>query len=231
MLLVNESNRQVHSIYVKAQYSICQRNTTPFLTFILKSEEQKWWTITARETGENRAKFASWSSQSRQCDAIDLASGRFVVVTAIWNQFGKWQFCFSFGSGEAIHLARDFGYICETEFPSRQVAEYLLRQSMGQHSEPQDSYRRKELLLNTKQVYFQWLSDVIICFTNSIIIADHKRANGPAEPRSDTTVQYATTTDSGSGHATPSDAFFADIARFWIACHRRRTDRHSGIWF
>lgn len=51
-------------------------------------------------------------------------------------------------TGEAIHLARDFGYICETEFPSRQVAEYLLRQ----HTEPQESYRRKEILLNTKQV-------------------------------------------------------------------------------
>ncbi|XP_037907121.1 transcription factor AP-2-epsilon isoform X2 [Hermetia illucens] len=50
--------------------------------------------------------------------------------------------------GEAIHLARDFGYVCETEFPARQVAEYLLRQ----HTEPQDSYRRKELLLNTQQV-------------------------------------------------------------------------------
>lgn len=50
--------------------------------------------------------------------------------------------------GEAIHLARDFGYVCETEFPSRQVAEYLCRQ----HAEPQDSFRRKELLLNTKQV-------------------------------------------------------------------------------
>lgn len=50
--------------------------------------------------------------------------------------------------GEAIHLARDFGYVCETEFPSRQVAEYLLRQ----HTEPQETYRRKEILLNTKQV-------------------------------------------------------------------------------
>ena len=38
--------------------------------------------------------------------------------------------------------------MCETEFPSRQVAEYLLRQ----HTEPQETYRRKELLLNTKQV-------------------------------------------------------------------------------
>ncbi|XP_076676788.1 transcription factor AP-2 isoform X2 [Andrena cerasifolii] len=50
--------------------------------------------------------------------------------------------------GEAIHLARDFGYVCETEFPAKQVAEYLSRQ----HCEPQDSYRRKELLHATKQI-------------------------------------------------------------------------------
>merc|ERR1719189_2142759 len=48
--------------------------------------------------------------------------------------------------GEAIHLARDFGYICETEFPARQVAEYLSRQ----HTDPTDQYRRKELLYATK---------------------------------------------------------------------------------
>lgn len=51
-----------------------------------------------------------------------------------------------FFPGEAIHLARDFGYVCETEFPAKQVAEYLSRQ----HCEPQDSYRRKELLHATK---------------------------------------------------------------------------------
>ncbi|XP_023290449.1 transcription factor AP-2-epsilon isoform X2 [Orussus abietinus] len=50
--------------------------------------------------------------------------------------------------GEAIHLARDFGFVCETEFPAKQVAEYLTRQ----HCEPQDSYRRKELLHATKQI-------------------------------------------------------------------------------
>ena len=33
-------------------------------------------------------------------------------------------------SGEAIHLARDFGYVSETEFPARQVAEYLCRQHL-----------------------------------------------------------------------------------------------------
>ena len=45
--------------------------------------------------------------------------------------------------GEAIHLARDFGYVCETEFPARPVAEFLTRQ----HS---DLYRWKDLLVATK---------------------------------------------------------------------------------
>merc|ERR1719309_958566 len=40
--------------------------------------------------------------------------------------------------GEAIHLARDFGYVCETEFPARQVAEYLSRQ----HTDPTDTMYR-----------------------------------------------------------------------------------------
>ena len=48
--------------------------------------------------------------------------------------------------GEAIHLARDFGYVCETEFPARQVAEYLSR---PRHDSVED-YRRKDLILATK---------------------------------------------------------------------------------
>ena len=51
-----------------------------------------------------------------------------------------------FFTGEAIHLARDFGYVSETEFPARQVAEYMSRQ----HTDPSDLYRRKELVLATK---------------------------------------------------------------------------------
>ena len=49
-------------------------------------------------------------------------------------------------AGEAIHLARDFGYVCETEFPSRQIAEYLCRQ----HTNPADQYQRRELIKATK---------------------------------------------------------------------------------
>lgn len=52
---------------------------------------------------------------------------------------------FSF-SGEAVHLARDFGYVCETEFPAKAVAEYVNRQ----HSDPNEQVQRKNMLLATK---------------------------------------------------------------------------------
>lgn len=51
-------------------------------------------------------------------------------------------------SGEAVHLARDFGYICETEFPAKAVSEYLNRQ----HTDPSDLHSRKNMLLATKWV-------------------------------------------------------------------------------
>jgi len=50
--------------------------------------------------------------------------------------------------GEAIHLARDFGYVCETEFPARQVSEYMCRQ----HTDHYELSRRKELVLATKVI-------------------------------------------------------------------------------
>ena len=48
--------------------------------------------------------------------------------------------------GEAIHLARDFGYVCESEFPAKQVAEFLT----GRSIDVLEHYRRKELLLATR---------------------------------------------------------------------------------
>ena len=47
---------------------------------------------------------------------------------------------------EAVHLAKDFGYVCDTEFPAKSVAEYLCRQSV----EPTDIYRRRELVVATQ---------------------------------------------------------------------------------
>ncbi|XP_007906934.1 transcription factor AP-2-epsilon isoform X1 [Callorhinchus milii] len=50
--------------------------------------------------------------------------------------------------GEAVHLARDFGYVCETEFPAKAAAEFLTRQ----HSDPSELHARKNMLLATKQI-------------------------------------------------------------------------------
>ncbi|XP_077459102.1 transcription factor AP-2 gamma isoform X1 [Stigmatopora argus] len=50
--------------------------------------------------------------------------------------------------GEAVHLARDFGYVCETEFPAKAIAEYLGRP----HAERNEVNSRKNMLLAAKQI-------------------------------------------------------------------------------
>lgn len=58
-------------------------------------------------------------------------------------------------------MARDFGYVCEQEFPSRHCAEYMSRQFVqqvhqqhsGSASNPElaaDVHRRKEMLMGCK---------------------------------------------------------------------------------
>ena len=49
--------------------------------------------------------------------------------------------------GEAVRLARDFSYLCETEFPARQAAEYVAKQ---QQSDVIDSSHRKQMVLAAK---------------------------------------------------------------------------------
>lgn len=48
--------------------------------------------------------------------------------------------------GESIRLARDYGYLCETEFPSKACAEYNSRQ----YADPSDQMTRKNMVLATK---------------------------------------------------------------------------------
>lgn len=52
--------------------------------------------------------------------------------------------------GEAAHLARDFHYVCDQEFPSRQCAEYLTRQY--HIDEPSLITKRKQNILAAKSV-------------------------------------------------------------------------------
>jgi len=51
-------------------------------------------------------------------------------------------------AGEAVRLARDFGYLCETEFPARQAAEYCFRQHCATNAI--DYAHRKQILLAAK---------------------------------------------------------------------------------
>lgn len=53
-------------------------------------------------------------------------------------------FCLT--TGEALHLARDFGYTCETEFPAKAVGEHIARQ----HMEQKEQTARKKMILATK---------------------------------------------------------------------------------
>ncbi|KAK3579160.1 hypothetical protein CHS0354_022183 [Potamilus streckersoni] len=50
--------------------------------------------------------------------------------------------------GESVRLARDFGYLTETEFPARQCAEYVCRQ----YTDPNDLLTRKNMILASKQL-------------------------------------------------------------------------------
>ncbi|XP_013987706.1 transcription factor AP-2 gamma isoform X4 [Salmo salar] len=50
--------------------------------------------------------------------------------------------------GEALHLARDFGYVCEAEFPAKAIADYLGRP----HMERNEVNSRKNMLLAAKQI-------------------------------------------------------------------------------
>ena len=54
--------------------------------------------------------------------------------------------------GEAAHLARDFHYVCDQEFPSRQCADYTSRQYSNMHhlQEPCGINKRKQTILSAK---------------------------------------------------------------------------------
>lgn len=65
-------------------------------------------------------------------------------------------------AGEAVHLARDFGYVCETEFPAKAVAEYLGRP----HVERNEINSRKNMLLAAKWVSVVKVLSFVIEQTN-----------------------------------------------------------------
>lgn len=52
--------------------------------------------------------------------------------------------------GEAIRLSRDFAFLCETEFPAKQTAEYVVRRQHGESSP--EVGNRKQMALAARQM-------------------------------------------------------------------------------
>lgn len=83
----------------------------------------------------------------------DEASGQITLVTSFYLLIRRWQLRQRDAvvdavvvSGEALRLARDFSYLCETEFPTRQAAEHVVRQN----SDAVDPPHRKQMALAAK---------------------------------------------------------------------------------
>lgn len=142
--------------------------------------------------------------------------------------------------GEATHLAKDFHFVCETEFPARQLAEYIVRHQ----TEPQDSYRRKELILHSQQVRFEQIIPDLEIFKIPILFStrkeaislnivtfaflDNKRVDADIEPRSDHTFRHEVPTPTRAFHAAAFNPLLPHNTRFRIASHYRRVTRFSG---
>uniref|UniRef100_A0A3Q0S8K2 Transcription factor AP-2 gamma (activating enhancer binding protein 2 gamma) n=1 Tax=Amphilophus citrinellus TaxID=61819 RepID=A0A3Q0S8K2_AMPCI len=69
-----------------------------------------------------------------------------LMLGAVRNE--RTIFHLKYSKSEAVHLARDFGYVCETEFPAKAIAEYLGRP----HVERNEVNSRKNMLLAAKQI-------------------------------------------------------------------------------
>ncbi len=59
-------------------------------------------------------------------------------------------------AGEAAHLAADFDYVCESEFPAAQLAERQYRQ----HAEPSQQQSRKNAIIAAKYVLLCQLNKI-----------------------------------------------------------------------
>lgn len=55
--------------------------------------------------------------------------------------------------GEALHLARDFGYVCDSEFPAKAVAEYISRN----YTDPTVLFKRKQELLEGREIVKEFM--------------------------------------------------------------------------
>ena len=79
------------------------------------------------------------------------------------------SYCHHVLPGEAVRLARDFGFLCETEFPARETAEYVTRRHTDVTG---DVNHRRQTLLATKSVFSNiWTTFLIVFLYLSTLIS------------------------------------------------------------
>ncbi|CAJ0954315.1 unnamed protein product [Ranitomeya imitator] len=170
---------------------------------ITKGKVQKWRTLLKREVGQAWSKLTCRKTKSCKCNTVDVFSRSaglctppvLAVSTAAGKQSGDVTALLS-GSqpvqeesreaersagrqtavGEALHLARDFGYTCETEFPAKAVGEHLARQ----HMEQKEQTARKKMILATK---FSSSLNAELCITPPTLLANLQRISGSTQSR------------------------------------------------
>ena len=70
-------------------------------------------------------------------------------IPAGWRRSSSATLLTALVEGEAVHLARDFGFVCETEFPAQQVASQI---QQPRTSDPVEAWNRRNLLLAARQI-------------------------------------------------------------------------------
>uniref|UniRef100_A0A2K6G8C8 Transcription factor AP-2 delta n=1 Tax=Propithecus coquereli TaxID=379532 RepID=A0A2K6G8C8_PROCO len=101
--------------------------------------------------------------------------------------------------GEALHLARDFGYTCETEFPAKAVGEHLARQ----HMEQKEQTARKKMILATNLITHGFGTPAICAALSTFQTVLSEMLNYLEKH---TTHKNGGAADSGQGHANSEKA-------------------------
>lgn len=104
--------------------------------------------------------------------------------------------------GEAIRMARDFGFLCETEFPSRQCAKHNVNKY--QSNVPEEQMARKNMIVASKQILKEFM-DILNQDRSPI-------GNSRPQPVLDPDVQHPLTRFSMISHGFGSPAIVASLA-------------------
>ncbi len=113
---------------------------------MFQGEIERWRQIVARVLETGWTVSAGWTKEGDQREFVDLARRMCVSNPISFPQIQQAPIYLSLV--EAVHLAKDFNAVCESDFPSRATAEYLNRVNCS--GEAADVQRRKNMIIATK---------------------------------------------------------------------------------